>query len=94
MLAAVPVYVWDVKALSKRELTPLDPLAASLLSQKIFNYPPLPESEDCLYLNVFAPSTPAPAGGRAVLFWIYGGSLQSGNAGRWILSSFRSPIRC
>jgi len=39
------------------------------------------ESEDCLFLNVFAPSTPAPAGGRAVLFWIYGGALQFGSAG-------------
>ena len=33
------------------------------------------------YLNVYAPSTPAPADGRAVLFWIYGGALQFGNAG-------------
>lgn len=34
------------------------------------------------YLNVYAPSTPAPADGRAVLFWIYGGALQFGNAGQ------------
>lgn len=34
-----------------------------------------------MYLNVFAPSTTAPRGGRAVLFWIYGGSLQFGDAG-------------
>jgi carboxylesterase type B len=33
-----------------------------------------------LYLNVYAPSTPAPPGGRAVLFWIYGGSLEFGTA--------------
>lgn len=38
------------------------------------------ESEDCLYLNVYAPSTASESGGRAVMFWIYGGSLQFGNA--------------
>lgn len=38
------------------------------------------ESEDCLYLNVFAPNTPPPAGGRPVMFWIYGGGLQFGSA--------------
>lgn len=32
--------------------------------------------------NVYAPSTPAPAGGRAVMFWLYGGSLQFGHAGQ------------
>lgn len=48
----------------------------------VFNNPPPEESEDCLYLNVFAPSTPAPPDGRAVMYWIYGGSLQFGNAGQ------------
>ncbi|QIW96620.1 hypothetical protein AMS68_002138 [Peltaster fructicola] len=48
----------------------------------IFNNPAPPESEDCLYLNVYTPSTPAPADGRPVLFWIYGGALQFGNAGQ------------
>ena len=40
------------------------------------------ESEDCLYLNVYAPTTPPPPGGRAVMFWIFGGSLQFGTAGQ------------
>jgi carboxylesterase type B len=45
----------------------------------IFDNPPPPsESEDCLYLNIFSPSTRPPPGGRAVLFWIYGGNLQFG----------------
>ncbi|KFY19422.1 hypothetical protein V493_07969, partial [Pseudogymnoascus sp. VKM F-4281 (FW-2241)] len=50
----------------------------------MYNNPPPEESEDCLTLNIFAPSTPAPPGGYPVLFWIYGGSLTfgySGNAG-------------
>lgn len=48
----------------------------------IFSNPAPEESEDCLYLNVYAPSSPAPSDGRAVLFWIYGGSLQFGTAGQ------------
>lgn len=38
------------------------------------------ESEDCLYLNVYAPAT--PTAGKAVMFWIYGGALEFGNAGQ------------
>lgn len=45
-----------------------------------FNTPPPPagESEDCLNVNIYAPATP---GNKAVLFWIYGGSLQFGTNG-------------
>ncbi|KAF1990783.1 alpha/beta-hydrolase [Aulographum hederae CBS 113979] len=46
---------------------------------QVFNNPAPPgESEDCLYLNVYTPTTPAPAGGWPVMFWLYGGSLQFG----------------
>ncbi|KAK6431437.1 hypothetical protein LTR95_012405 [Oleoguttula sp. CCFEE 5521] len=58
------------------------PLASQLFAEAIFNNPAPQESEDCLYLNVYAPSTPAPADGRSVMYWIYGGSLQFGNAGQ------------
>lgn len=58
------------------------PRASYEFSQAVFNNPPPEESEDCLYLNVYTPSTPAPSDGRAVMFWIYGGSLQYGNAGQ------------
>lgn len=47
---------------------------------KIFNNPPLPESEDCLYLNVFAPGGSVPGADKPVMFWIHGGSFQLGSA--------------
>jgi carboxylesterase type B len=68
----------------------LDPLASYHFSRAIFNDPAPVESEDCLYLNVYAPSGPTGGAGRAVLFWIYGGSLQFGNAGMSIAVTFRS----
>lgn len=58
------------------------PELVAQFTKLIFNNPAPEESEDCLYLNVYAPSTPAPYDGRAVLVWIYGGSLQFGNAGQ------------
>lgn len=51
-------------------------------TKAVFSNPPPEESEDCLFLNVFAPSSKAPEGGFPVMFWIYGGALQFGNAGQ------------
>lgn len=51
-------------------------------TEYVFNNPAPEESEDCMYLNVYAPSSPPPAGGRTVMFWIYGGALEFGNAGQ------------
>ena len=59
-----------------------DPLASQQFTEAVFNTPAPQESEDCLYLNVYAPSTPAGGKGRPVMYWIYGGSLQFGNAGQ------------
>ncbi len=39
----------------------------------------VPESEYCLSINVFAPASPPPPGGRPVLLFIPGGGWQSGN---------------
>ena len=36
------------------------------------------DSEDCLYLNVYAPA--GGCAGKPVMFWIYGGHLQAGTA--------------
>jgi len=38
------------------------------------------KSEDCLYLNVWAPAKPSKQGGYPVLLWIYGGAFMQGSA--------------
>jgi para-nitrobenzyl esterase len=38
-------------------------------------------SEDCLYLNVYAPRAAAPGGGLPVMVWIHGGGNSVGHAG-------------
>jgi carboxylesterase type B len=58
----------------------LDPAEARALVIQAFNNEHPPESEDCLYLNVYAPSSLPPLGGYPVMFWIYGGPLEFGDA--------------
>ncbi|KAF7306525.1 Carboxylic ester hydrolase [Mycena indigotica] len=56
------------------------PFASAALDEFLFNNPANPpaESEDCLFLNVWAP---APSSRKLpVLVWIYGGALQFGTA--------------
>ncbi|CAI6333029.1 unnamed protein product [Periconia digitata] len=61
--------------------------------QDVFSVPRPEESEDCLYLNVFAPrdansknKTEGKQPLLPVLFWIYGGGYKFGNAGQPIYS--------
>ncbi|KAF2672173.1 cholinesterase [Microthyrium microscopicum] len=56
--------------------------AQGKLIESVFNDPPAEESEDCLYMNIYAPQAPASGRGRAVMLWIYGGRLQNGHAGK------------
>ncbi|KHN94925.1 cholinesterase [Metarhizium album ARSEF 1941] len=44
----------------------------------LFNQHP-PQSEDCLSINAFAPTTPGPVPGRPVIVFIPGGGWQMGN---------------
>src|SRR5690606_20415931 len=37
-----------------------------------------PQSEDCLYLNVYAPSGAGPANKKPVMVWIHGGAFVIG----------------
>jgi len=48
--------------------------ATAARTEEYFNTPPPPEgeSEDCLYLNVYAPPDASPSNLKPVLFWIYG----------------------
>jgi acetylcholinesterase len=50
------------------------------LIKSFLDTPHVPQSEDCLYLNVYAPSAPSGPTGRAVMFWLYGGGLQFGTS--------------
>ncbi|KAJ7271070.1 Carboxylesterase [Mycena rebaudengoi] len=52
--------------------------ASSDFVQSLFNNPPPPENEDCLFINVWAPSSVKQA--LPVLVWIYGGGLAFGTA--------------
>ncbi|KAL0571082.1 hypothetical protein V5O48_010873 [Marasmius crinis-equi] len=53
--------------------------ATANFSRAIFNNPPPPEDEDCLFLNVWAPSG-AVGTKKPVVVWIHGGGLTFGTA--------------
>ena len=60
---------------------PNAPSAAANSLAFLFGAPseqPPPESEDCLFLNVFTPD-PSSARKRPVLFWLHGGGFTRGN---------------
>lgn len=57
----------------------------ALLKDFFDNNPP--ESEDCLYMNAFAPTSPQPPEGRPVVLFIHGGGWQQGH-GRIDMSGF------
>jgi carboxylesterase 2 len=48
--------------------------ATAARTKEYFNTPPAPagESEDCLYLNVYAPPDASPSNLKPVMFWIFG----------------------
>lgn len=51
------------------------------MSVKVYNNPgnpPPPESEDCLYLNIYAPLDASPSNKKVVMVWFIGGYLLFG----------------
>lgn len=86
--APVPATAWssplnatEVRAACIQQF--VDPPRAREFITSVYNSAAPPESEDCLYLNVWTPAnaTNKPQGGWPVMFWIYGGDLQFGSAG-------------
>jgi len=49
-------------------------------------------TEDCLFLNVFAPESPRVDGGRPVLVWFHGGGFVANEGGDYVKSLTRDGI--
>lgn len=82
-----PPKAWSSPLIAQKQpaacLQQFFPGAAGERTKAYFNNPgfaPPAESEDCLYLNVFAPQDASPTSLKPVLFWIFGGNLQFGTA--------------
>ncbi|KAF2670828.1 alpha/beta-hydrolase [Microthyrium microscopicum] len=60
------------------------PLSFRNFTEAVFNNPAPAESEDCLYINVYAPkkSWNITAPPYPVMYWMYGGAWEFGNAGQ------------
>jgi carboxylesterase 2 len=58
--------------------------ATAARTEEYFNTPPAPagESEDCLYLNVYAPPDAGPSNLKPVMFWIFGVCIASFRAAK------------
>ncbi|MBQ1331992.1 MAG: carboxylesterase/lipase family protein [Lachnospiraceae bacterium] len=69
---------WEgVRACTEMGPRPHDFLAGPMLETEIFTQAP---SEDCLYLNVWAPKGTEPGAKKPVFVWIYGGANHTGEA--------------
>ena len=83
MLLQCTIYLAGAGAFHNMLICSTDPASARNFTITVYagsGYPG--DSEDCLYLNVYAPAS--GGAGKPVMFWIYGGSLQFGTAGQYV----------
>ncbi|KAM5134236.1 cocaine esterase-like [Callospermophilus lateralis] len=57
-----------------------DAMNIEALNLGIINLPPMPMSEDCLYLSIYAPAHAREGSNLPVMVWIHGGALVMGSA--------------
>lgn len=81
MHAAICVSVSQSDRREQKLNVDTDPLASKKFVEAYYNDPAPPESEDCLYLNVYAPAASPPGNGRAVMMYIFGGAMEFGSGG-------------
>jgi carboxylesterase type B len=77
----------DTKAFKPACIQVFNPWESRDYIQDVFSVPRPEESEDCLYLNVWAPTEDADQDDGCkkpypVLYWMYGGGFKFGNAGQ------------
>jgi len=77
----------DTKAFKPACIQVFNPWESRDYIQDVFSVPRPGESEDCLYLNVWAPTEDAAQDDECkkpypVLYWMYGGGFKFGNAGQ------------
>jgi para-nitrobenzyl esterase len=83
---AAPVDTIDATTWGPVSLQDLDPLPRALPGTENYFYAPgITTSEDCLNLNIWAPTPGSGSEPAPVLFWIYGGGFLCGSGtGPWV----------
>lgn len=75
-----------------RECTVFSQAAPQLTAAGQGPIPQIPQSEDCLYLNVLTPAKKA-SDSLPVMVWMHGGGFSAGNANDTLVNGLRLPLK-